>query len=85
MFYKKKKRQEKESVLALVDEKSLTHTTKFVHTLEKKMGFKIDCVQTDNGSEFTSTQPHSVKKTAFQQVLESFGIRHIHTRPYSPW
>lgn len=49
------------------------------------MGFKIECIQTDNGSEFMSVHPNSKGKTIFQLVLDAFSIRHIHTRPYSPW
>lgn len=72
-------------VLGMVDEKSVTNTARFALELEEKMGFKIDCIQTDNGSEFLSTHPNAKGKTIFQRVLDSFGIQHIHTRPYSPW
>ena len=34
-------------VAAIVDEKSVTHTSEFLLTLESKMGFKINTVQTD--------------------------------------
>lgn len=72
-------------VLEIVDEKSATHTALFAEKLEERMGFKIDCVQTDNGSEFMSIHPNSKGKTIFQRVLDAFSIKHIHTRPYSPW
>lgn len=72
-------------VLEIVDEKSATNTALFAEKLEEKMGFKIECIQTDNGSEFMSVHPNSKGRTIFQLVLDAFSIQHIHTRPYSPW
>lgn len=72
-------------ILEIVDEKSATNTALFSERLEEKMGFKIDCIQTDNGAEFMSVHPNSKGKTIFQLILDAFFIRHIHTRPYSPW
>ncbi|WP_211249824.1 DDE-type integrase/transposase/recombinase [Carnobacterium alterfunditum] len=71
-------------VLVVVDEKSAPHTALFAEKLEERMRFKIDCIQTDNSSEFMSVQPNSKGKTIFQLVLDAFSIQHIHTKPYSP-
>lgn len=72
-------------VLKIVDEKSVTHTSEFIKDLEKKMGFKINTVQTDNGTEFTNSPEQNGKKSAFEIALDNERIRHKKTRPYSPW
>jgi transposase InsO family protein len=72
-------------VLAVVDEKSVTNTTEFLVNLEEKIGFKINTIQTDNGSEFVNNQEETKKKTIFEQFLQLKGIKHKRTRPYSPW
>lgn len=56
-------------ILAVVDEKNITYTSKFVSVLEEKMGFKINTIQTDNGSEFTVVHPDSEKESEFEKVL----------------
>lgn len=68
----------------LVDEKSVTHTARFVLDLEEQLGFKIHKVQTDNGPEFVNDQEITQKKTVFEEALECLGIRYQNTRPYSP-
>ena len=45
----------------------------------------MDLVQTDNGLEFINDADRTSKKSRFQKVLESLGIKHKRTRPYSPW
>lgn len=72
-------------VLEIVDEKSVTHTSKFLETLEERMGFKIKTVQTDNGYEFVNDVDRTKKISRFQRKLEILKIRHKRTRPYSPW
>ncbi|MBU4608971.1 MAG: DDE-type integrase/transposase/recombinase [Euryarchaeota archaeon] len=72
-------------VLEIVDEKSVTHTSRFMKSLEGKMGFKIKTAQTDNGTEFTNSQDQKSRRSAFEAVLEKLGIKHLKTRPYSPW
>jgi IS30 family transposase len=71
--------------LKIVDEKSVTHTSRFIVTLEKELGFKINTVQTDNGSEFVNNQEETKELTIFEQTLKSLNINHRRTRPYSPW
>lgn len=72
-------------VLEIVDEKTVTHTSRFIKTLEKRMGFKINTIQTDNGSEFVNNQEESEKPTIFETTLKELGIKHKRTKPYSPW
>ena len=71
--------------LSIVDEKSVTHTSKFVKDLERKLGFKIHTIQTDNGSEFVNNSEQSKKETSFELSLKELGIKHKRTKPYSPW
>ena len=72
-------------VLEIVDEKSVTNTTRFVKKLEKTMGLEINTIQTDNGPEFVNNQVETKEQTIFEKTLESLGISHRRTRPYSPW
>lgn len=75
----------RDRVLEIIDEHSSYELAKFALNLEKRFGFKIKMIQTDNGSEFVNNAVNSVKKTAFQKVLKQLGIEHKTTRPYSPW
>lgn len=72
-------------ILEIVDEKSVTNTSRFVRTLESLMGLKINTIQTDNGPEFVNNQIETNKPTLFEKTLEQLGIKHRRTRPYSPW
>ena len=72
-------------VLEIVDEKSLTNTTRFIITLEKAIGLKINTIQTDNGPEFVNNQVETNEPTIFEKTLKYLGINHRRTRPYSPW
>lgn len=72
-------------VLEIVDEKSVTNTSKFIKTLEKTIGLKINTIQTDNGPEFVNNQIETKEPTLFEKTLETLGIKHRRTRPYSPW
>lgn len=72
-------------ILEVVDEKSVTNTSRFVRTLEDKMGLKINTIQTDNGPEFVNNQLETNLPTLFELTLQELGINHRRTRPYSPW
>jgi transposase InsO family protein len=52
----------------------------------KKHGFDIECVQTDNGFEFTNrfSNARRDKPTLFEVTLAQLGIRHKLIRPYTP-
>lgn len=72
-------------VLKIVDEKSVTNTSRFVKELEEMIGLKINTIQTDNGPEFVNNQIDTKLPTLFELTLKSLGINHRRTRPYSPW
>lgn len=72
-------------ILEIVDEKSVTNTSRFVRTLEGLIGLKINTIQTDNGPEFVNNQIETNLPTLFEKTLEELGIKHRKTRPYSPW
>ena len=47
--------------------------------------FRVECVQTDNGSEFTSRfTSEKSKPTLFERYLVRYGIRHKLIKPYTP-
>lgn len=70
-------------IIKLVNELSTYETSKFLYSLEKRMGCKIKIIQTDNGREFCNDADMS--KSLFQIALKKLGINHKRTRPYSPW
>ena len=72
-------------VCQIVDEKSVTHTATFLLDLEEQFGFKIETIQTDNGTEFTNRGLSLDTLSVFEEVLVAKGIDHKRTRPYSPW
>lgn len=72
-------------ILEIVDEKSVTNTSRFVRTLEGLIGLKINTIQTDNGPEFVNNQIETNLPTLFEKTLEELEIKHRKTRPYSPW
>jgi len=51
-----------------------------------RKGIRIECVQTDNGFEFTNRFSNSKRdlKTLFELTAENLGIRHKLIRPYTP-
>ncbi len=51
-----------------------------------RRGIKVECVQTDNGFEFTNRFSPSKRdlKTLFESTAENLGIRHKLIRPYTP-
>lgn len=69
----------------IVDEKSVTHTAHFLLELEEGIGFKIECIQTDNSKEFANGDDPNVPETIFETILKGKGIEYKKTRPYSPW
>lgn len=51
----------------------------------KRKGITVECVQTDNGSEFTNRfTANREYPTQFQHAAEQLGIRHKLIRPYTP-
>ena len=59
----------------------------FLEHLVKAFPYPIECVQTDNGQEFTKrfrSYGGSDKPTIFQARLQQLGIRHKLIRPFTP-
>lgn len=76
------------NILASATLRALTSTFSsaiFQENTLKTLKFKVECVQTDNGSEFTnrltSNRDHP---TLFEQLLKQPGIQHKLIRPYNP-
>ena len=61
-------------------------STKFIEHVEKVFKYPIECVQTDNGSEFTNKLDNAKadKKTMFELKLEQLGIEHKLIKPRTP-
>ncbi len=72
-------------ILRIVDEKSTYETSKFLRELEAALGFSIQTVQTDNGTEFVQDQEQTQKTSLFEKTAQELGIYVRRTRPYSPW
>lgn len=73
-------------VLWASKEQSTSASAEFVEILTKKFPFKIECIQTDNGFEFTNRLSlyETNKKTMFEKKLEELGIRHKLIKPKTP-
>ena len=75
--------------LAAYPEQSTYFSADFLKKLQKwyaRRGIKVECVQTDNGFEFTSRFSNSRKDrpTFFEQTAMELGIQHKLIRPYTP-
>lgn len=73
-------------VLWASKEQSTSASAEFVDIIIKKYGFKIECIQTDNGFEFTNrlNWQGTKKKTMFEKRVEELGIRHKLIKPKTP-
>ena len=56
----------------------------FLEHMLKAFPFKVDCVQTDNGCEFTKRSQKENDLTLFEEKLKELGIRHKLIKPYTP-
>ena len=58
----------------------------FLDHMLKAFKFKVECVQTDNGQEFTKRLGSSENPTPtlFEARLKQYGIRHKLIKPYTP-
>lgn len=70
--------------IAVFDELSTHNSVEFLHQLLERFPFHISCIQTDNGSEFTSRYTGSKHQSAFEAELAAFGIRHKLIAPATP-
>lgn len=65
------------------DEASTYTSTQFLKNMLKAFRFKVECIQTDNGFEFTNRFGNG-KPTLFENAMQVLGIRHKLIRPYTP-
>lgn len=70
---------------AFKDHNTYSSTVFLLHCI-KKFPYAIECVQTDNGPEFTNrlNAKNSTKPTLFETTLTKLGIRHKPIKPYTP-
>ena len=70
------------------DEHSTYASSEFVKKLIKVFPFKIECIQTDNGFEFTNRLSWNAftknTQTLFEHTLELNGIKHKLIKPHTP-
>ena len=75
----------RQRVLWASKEHSTYASTEFLKIIKKKFKYKIECIQTDNGTEFTNRlTTNRDKKTLFEKALEEAGIRHKLIKPKTP-
>ena len=67
-------------------EHSSYSSSEFIKHCVRRFPYAIECVQTDNGPEFTNrlNSQHSDKKTLFEVTLEKLAIQHKCIKPYTP-
>lgn len=72
--------------LEAFEEHSTYSSAVFLEHMLKAFKFPVECVQTDNGSEFTKRLGASEKSTStlFEARLEQCGIKHKLIKPYTP-
>ncbi len=75
--------------LAAYPEQSTYSSADFLQRLNKwyaRRGIHVECVQTDNGFEFTNRFSNSKRNllTLFEDTAAKLGIRHKLIRPYTP-
>ena len=69
--------------LMAFEEASTHSSTEFVEQMLKVFPFSVECIQTDNGFEFTNRFGNG-KPTMFENKLTQLGIRHKLIRPFTP-
>lgn len=74
--------------LWFTNEHSTYESTEFVKRVVRTFPFRIECIQTDNGFEFTNRLGWNAflknKKTLFESKLEELGIKHKLIKPHTP-
>ena len=68
------------------EEHSTYSSAVFLKNMLKVFPFKVECVQTDNGLEFTNRLANTKNQspTLFERTLKQCGIRHKLIKPYTP-
>ena len=72
--------------VAVFKEQNTYASAQFLDMLVAAFPFKIECVQTDNGTEFIKEFKERAKRkpSLFEARLEQLGIKHKLIRPYTP-
>ena len=67
------------------EEHTPENTVKFLKKLLKAFPFKIQTIQTDNGTEFTYKYISDKQISPLDKALKVLGIRHVLIPPRTPW
>ncbi len=67
------------------EEHTPENSVKFLRMLAKVFPFKIQTIQTDNGTEFTYKYISETEECPFDTELKKMGIRHKLIPPRTPW
>lgn len=72
--------------LEAFEEHSTFTSTQFLKHVVEKFPYAIECIQTDNGQEFTArlASRGKGKLTLFEKTLQELGIQHKLIRPFTP-
>ena len=73
-------------ILKAYKEHSTYSSAQFIRYVVEKFPYAIECIQTDNGMEFTNRLNSNAKHkpTLFEMTLDQLGITHKLIRPYTP-
>lgn len=67
------------------EEHTPENSVRFLAMLIKEFPFKIQTIQTDNGTEFTYKYISDEKECPFDKALKKLGIKHKLIPPRTPW
>ena len=67
------------------EEHTPENSVKFLHMMVKAFPFKIQTIQTDNGTEFTYKYISETEECPFDKELRRLGICHKLIPPRTPW
>ena len=72
--------------LEAFEEHSTYTSAQFIKHVAEKFPYAIECIQTDNGMEFTNrlNNTRKPKPTLFETTLAQLGIQHKLIRPFTP-
>ena len=73
-------------ILKAYKEHSTYSSAQFLKYVVENFPYAIECIQTDNGSEFTNAMNNSkkVQPTLFEKTLAQLGIQHKRIKVYTP-
>lgn len=72
--------------LEAFEEHSTYSSAQFIRHVVERFPYAIECIQTDNGVEFTNrlSSSNSKRKTLFENTLAQLDIQHKLIRPFTP-